>query len=153
MSYGRFLVLTHGRLRITRGSCSCQQFTRIPALPFCIATLKADRRADGFPNQIKHLGDHIRRRRLELGLLQKDMAEQIVTHTQTVTNWETDRTHPALPWLRGILQFLGHDPRPIPDDIGARLRHHRLGIGRSQAELAGELGVDPGTLSRWERGE
>ena len=84
--------------------------------------------------------------------MQKDVAEQIGTHVQTVCNWEMGKTSPALPWLPSIIGFLGYDPRLVPDDIGQRLRHHRQGKGVSQKELAGELCVDPGTLARWERG-
>lgn len=125
----------------------------IPALPFCTATLTAAWRPAPYPNEIKHLGDHIRRRRLELDLLQKDVAEKIGTHVQTVCNWERSDTSPALSWLPGIIRFLGYDPRPMPQEIGQRLRHHRQRRGQSQKELAAVLGIDPSILSWWERGE
>lgn len=35
---------------------------------------------------------------------------------------------------------------------GERLLRRRMEVGLSLRELAAELGVDPGTLSRWERG-
>ena len=47
--------------------------------------------------------------------------------------------------------FLGYDPRPVPDGLGQVLFHLRQGRGQSQADLAAELGIDPGTLARWER--
>ena len=121
-------------------------------MPFCTATLRTDWRPATYPNELRHLGDHIRRRRLELGLLQKDVAQQIGTHVQTVCNWEMGETSPALPWLPGVFGFLGYDPRPVPDDIGQRLRRHRQAQGVSQAELARQLKVDPGTLAMWEKG-
>jgi len=36
---------------------------------------------------------------------------------------------------------------------GAELRKRREALGLSQIELARQLGVDNGTVSRWERGE
>jgi transcriptional regulator with XRE-family HTH domain len=43
----------------------------------------------------------------------------------------------------------------MPDrttDIGARIRQAREASGRSRLSVAVELGVDPNTLQRWERG-
>lgn len=121
-------------------------------MPFCRARLEAPWKAANYPNEINHLGDHIRRRRLDLGLLQKDVAGQIGVHEQTIHHWEANETAPALRWLPGIIQFLGFDPRKLPESIGARLRHYREGKGMSQQEFAGRLGVDPSTLARWEAG-
>jgi len=136
----------------TCDACRRRTHTCIPALPFCTATLKAGWRPAAYPNELKHLGDHIRRRRLDLGLLQKDVAGLLGTHSQTVCNWEIENTSPALRWLPGIIQFLGYDPRPAPEDVGQQLRHYRQGQGVSQTDLARELRVDPGTLARWEMG-
>ena len=35
---------------------------------------------------------------------------------------------------------------------GQTLKRHRIRLGHSQQELAAMLGVDPMTVSRWERG-
>ena len=51
-----------------------------------------------------------------------------------------------------IIQFLGHRPIPTGGAIGERLVAHRKSRGITQKEFARKLGVDPGTLSRWERG-
>jgi len=37
--------------------------------------------------------------------------------------------------------------------LGERLVRHRTTLGMSQKEAAGKIGVDQGTLARWERGE
>lgn len=60
---------------------------------------------------------------------------------------------PALRWLPAIIQFIGYDPRPVPETIAARLVHYRTGRGISQLEMAKRLGIDPSTLARWETGE
>jgi transcriptional regulator with XRE-family HTH domain len=40
------------------------------------------------------LGNEIRVRRLDLGLLQRELAERIGVSKETVTNWELGRTSP-----------------------------------------------------------
>lgn len=124
-----------------------------PALPFCRKRLIASFRPAGYPNECKHLGDHIRRRRLDLGLLQMDVAARIGVREDSIHHCEVGDTAPALRWLPGIITFLGYDPRPAPVGVGARLRHCREGRGLSQLGLARTLGVDAGTLRRWEVGQ
>lgn len=126
--------------------------TLIPALPFCSASLVARWRSKDYPIEIRHLGDHIRRRRAERRLLQSEVAIEIGAHEHSVHHWETGQTKPALRYLPGIIRFLGYDPRPLPEGVGPQLRHYRQGRGISQVELARELQVDPGTLASWEGG-
>lgn len=80
------------------------------------------------------------------------MAERLGADTCTVTNWELNRTKPALHFLPGIVRLLGYPPWAVGASIGERLLAYRRGRGLSQTALARLLGVDPGTLSRWERG-
>ena len=101
---------------------------------------------------LRTLGDHLRRRRLDLGLLQRQVADQLGADTSTITNWELGRTEPELRFLAGIVRFLGYAPRTADGSIGEQLLAYRRERGASQADLARLLGVDPGTLSRWERG-
>jgi transcriptional regulator with XRE-family HTH domain len=56
------------------------------------------------------VGDHIRRRRLDLGLLQREVAERLGADAATITNWELNRTQPALRFLPAIVGFLGYPP-------------------------------------------
>ena len=51
------------------------------ALPFCKIELKAPKPLYpiGYPQILKTLGDHIRKKRLDLGLLQRDVAKMIDT--------------------------------------------------------------------------
>ena len=51
------------------------------------------------------------------------------------------------------VNFFGFNPLPTGSTIGERLVAHRKSRGLTQREFARELGVDPGTLSRWELGE
>jgi len=70
----------------------------------------------------------------------------------TLTNWELNRTTPALQFLPALFRFLGYAPWGPGATIGERLLTFRRERGLSQAALARLLGVDPSTLSRWERG-
>jgi transcriptional regulator with XRE-family HTH domain len=48
------------------------------------------------------------------------------------------------------MDFLGYCPYQCGDTFGKKLRLHRTHQGFSQRALAGQLGVDPETISRWE---
>jgi transcriptional regulator with XRE-family HTH domain len=99
------------------------------------------------------LGDHIRKRRLGLKMLQKDVAEQLGVDKTSIFNWESNTSTPAVRYMPAIIDFLGHDPRPQPNTVAGRLIRQRTSQGLSQKEAAGRIGVGPGTLARWERGE
>ena len=93
-------------------SCSSPRSTCIPALPFCQIRLKAEKPLPrAYPRELMSLADHLRKRRLDLGLRQKDVAEQLGMDETTVNNWERHRTRPAPPYLSTILQFLNDDTR------------------------------------------
>jgi DNA-binding transcriptional regulator YiaG len=85
--------------------------------------------------------------------MQAEVAKRIGVCEDSIHHWEVGDTAPALQWIPGIIRFLDYDPRPVPSHIGARLRHWREGQGVSQFTLARTLGVDPGTLARWEKRE
>lgn len=123
------------------------------ALPFCRVRLRAEKpKPAAYPKEPKTLGGHLRKKRLDLGLLQKDVAGQIGIDLKTLCNWEGQRTEPKIRFLPAIFRFLGEDPRPRPSTPGEQLRAARTALGLSQEALARRLGVDPGTVSRWENG-
>ena len=135
------------------GSCCPHSPTGIPALPCCHVHLRGQKPLPStYPTELHTFSDHLRKRRLDLGLLQREAAEQIGVDTTTITNWELGHTTPALCWMPNVTQFLGYDPAPKPETIGQSLKRYRQRHGIPQHELANRLGVDPGTLGRWERG-
>jgi transcriptional regulator with XRE-family HTH domain len=102
---------------------------------------------------LKTLGDHLRKKRLDLKLLQKDVAQKIGVDAASVNNWETDRNNPSLAIIPKLIEFLGYIPFEIPaKNLGEKIRAYRQALGLSRKELARELKVDPSTLKRWERG-
>ena len=128
--------------------------TGMPALPFCKTTLRAGKpKPSGYPNSLRTLGDRLRAQRMDLGIPQRDLAAQLGVDVDSIRNWEKNRSGPAIQFLPRIFSFL--DSRPTPGDasLGARLLHCREIHGLSQRELAKSLGVDVGTLCRWETGK
>jgi transcriptional regulator with XRE-family HTH domain len=125
--------------------------TGIDALPFCSLTLKAKvPQSKQYPKEINTLGDHLRKRRLDLGLLQREVAEKFGVAEATIWNWERQRTQPEIRFIAPIIKFLGYDPLPQPESFPEKLKVYRLRLGMSQDKLAFKLGVDTTTISGWE---
>jgi len=103
---------------------------------------------------LKTLGDHLRKKRLDLKLLQKEVALKIGVKEETIYNWEKNRSSPQLHYTQKVIEFLGYVPfEPPPRTLGERIVNKRRLLGITQEELAHRLGVDPTTLARWERNE
>ncbi len=51
-----------------------------------------------------------------------------------------------------IVEFLGYTPLPTPDSLPERLKTCRLALGLSYKKLAKLVGLDEGSLRRWESG-
>lgn len=101
---------------------------------------------------IDAVGDHIRTRRLDLKLLQKQVADQIGVDETTIVNWERNATAPAVRHIPAIIRFLGYDPLPPPNAYPERLATARRALGLSQRKMAERLGLDPATIKNWETG-
>jgi len=105
-----------------------------------------------YPRELKTLGDHLCKRRLDLGLLQREVAERLGADKASVVNWECNATYPALHWRPRIIEFLGYAPWDPSWTLGERLLAARETLGLSRRRAAKALGVDEGTLARWEGG-
>jgi transcriptional regulator with XRE-family HTH domain len=105
------------------------------------------------PTELRTIGDHIRRKRLTLKLTQEEVGAKLGVTDASVYNWESDDSKPSVPHIPAIIEFLGYNPLPAATSLAGRLVRHRTTLGLSQSETAGRIGVDPGTLARWERGE
>ena len=135
--------------------------TPMDALPFCRAILHRLRcshgpyftQVKGYPANPKTIGEAIRKRRLDLNLRQIDVAAILDCDEITVVNWEKDYRTPRINHMPGILRFLGYNALPVGGTIAEHLVAHRKSHGLTQREFARELGVDPTTLAKWERGE
>jgi transcriptional regulator with XRE-family HTH domain len=105
------------------------------------------------PAQPQTVGDHIRRRRLALKMLQRGVAEQIGVEKTSVFNWEANTSQPGFRYMPAVKHFLGYNPLPQANGLAEQLVRHRTSLGLSQKDAASRVGVDPGTLARWESGE
>jgi magnesium chelatase family protein len=121
----------------------------LPAVPVRLRAIKPEVAA----LRRDTLGTKLKRRRLEEGLRQKDVAPRLgITHN-TLVNWERDQTAPDVAHYPAIITFLGFEPWPEPKVLAEKLRAERHRRGLSIAQSAARLGVDEGTFRGWERGK
>lgn len=100
-----------------------------------------------YPKELKTYRDHLRKKRLDLNLFQHQVAKLINVTTDSITNWELNRSEPSLNQIPKIISFLEYTP-----DINENpIKKYRIEKGISQKELAKILKIDPTTLSRIER--
>ncbi|MBI5188936.1 MAG: helix-turn-helix transcriptional regulator [Nitrospirae bacterium] len=71
------------------------------------------------------MGEHIRKKRLDLGLTQLEVAKIIGVKESTVWNWEHGR-EPELKHMPKIIEFLGFVPFKCPEDPIGKLRYFKL---------------------------
>jgi transcriptional regulator with XRE-family HTH domain len=95
------------------------------------------------------LGDHLRRRRIELGLYQKDVAEQIGVTTSTIWNWENNWSSVTLRCMPKVIEFLGYNPVPWPDNLVDKLGWYKQVKGLTLEQLGAEMNRDPEQLADW----
>ncbi len=125
------------------------------------------------PTEPKTVGEFLRKRRLDLGKLQSQVADLLGVSKRTLSLWETDQVYPAWAYQPRLVEYLGHDPftdpalgRPLgnesngvaflgletPLSFGQQVKKHRLGQRKTGNQFAKELRVDAKTLSAWESG-
>jgi DNA-binding transcriptional regulator YiaG len=119
--------------------------------------LKASKPLPGvYPKRLDTIGDHIRKKRLDMKLKQSDVAEIIGVTEETICNWEKHRFTPDSWRMPKIFEFLGYVPDTLAKSIsgtslGEKIIAYREIVGMTQSSLARQLGVAPGTVSRWEK--
>jgi transcriptional regulator with XRE-family HTH domain len=84
----------------------------IPAFLFCHVTLRGRKPRPGYPEEPSTVGEHLKKRRLDLGLRQKDVAGELGVNFKTYENWEQGKYEPATRFLPAVIGFLGYDPSP-----------------------------------------
>ena len=123
---------------------------RVAFLPNVRVSLKTARK-QVLPISPQTVGDHIRLRRLQLGLSQPKLAAIIGVDPNTVLNWEKcyspikEAAH-----YGAVCLFLGYNPEPEPLTFGARMRWKRREIGWRAEDVARYLQIDIATLRQWE---
>jgi len=94
------------------------------------------------------IGQHIRNRRIELGITQASLAEQSGVTASTVYNWEHG-IEPELIHMPKIVSFLGYVPFEMPDDPIGRLNYLKKIRGLSYERLGKLMKRDPEQLTDW----
>jgi transcriptional regulator with XRE-family HTH domain len=125
------------------------------ALPMCQIQLKAQKPLNSaYPVSLITVGDHIRKKRLDLSLTQKAVAKLCGVDECTVTNWEKNHSQPRLYLLPKIIEYLGYLPFELANEtIGNKIIAYRMEHGLSQRILAELLSVDETTIRDWENGK
>lgn len=106
-----------------------------------------------YPSELVTLGDHLRARRLELGLEQKDVANIIGVDSCSVNKWELNHYPPSVRHYPKIFSFLGYCLIEPSQTEGERLRLFRTHLGLSTKEIVKLLGVDPSSVQSWGNGK
>lgn len=119
---------------------------------FSIRTLLQKQPAPGYPEHLLTIGDHIRKKRMDLGLLQREAAKIIGVKATTIWNWEHG-TEPEQKYNPRIINFLGYIPFDCPDDIMGRLAWYKRFNGLSLPELGRRMNRHPDQLRGWLSGE
>jgi DNA-binding XRE family transcriptional regulator len=91
---------------------SCR--TDIPASPFCHFEIKTKKPiSKAYPKRLATIGYHIRKRRLDLDLVQVEVAAIIDVDEMTIVGWELNHCKPHIRHISAIIDFLGYLPQDL----------------------------------------
>ena len=99
--------------------------------------------------ELKTVGDHLRARRITLGLSRDEAAKHLGASVFALADWERGDRSPSHPYWPRIIAFLGYDPHPEPKSLAEELAAVQRREGWTREELAENLGVTPCTVWRW----
>ena len=107
--------------------------------------------SDAEPAERCNVGAHLRAERRNRDLYQRDVAMALRVKLPTYQAWEGG-AEPTVRFWPAIVEWLGFYPEPDPFTFAERLVAYRRSQGLTQTTLAKQLGVDPGSVRRWEQG-
>jgi transcriptional regulator with XRE-family HTH domain len=96
------------------------------------------------------MGEHVKKRRLDLGLKQKEVSARLGMHFTSLQLWERGIGDLGVKPLAEIIRFLGYVPFECEASPGGRISFLRRCCGKTQAELAEMISCNPETVGRWE---
>lgn len=112
------------------------------SVPLAIVPLK------GYPKNPVTIGEHIRKRRMDLCLLQREVAEKIGASKCSVYYWEHG-VEPELRFMPKIIEFLGYVPFACPGDTLGRLSYYKRINGLSYEGLGLQVCIHYEQLHAW----
>jgi DNA-binding transcriptional regulator YiaG len=123
-----------------------------PAIGFCHVTLRGQKPlAKGYPVTLACIGDHMRKRRMDIGMSRPEAARKMGVHFTTLQGWEEGRRNPTPRNMPAVIRFLGYAPFDHGETLGDRLKFERKLRGLTRPMHAAQLGVHTTTLWRWEK--
>ena len=122
-------------------------------MPFCKISLKAKKPIDSrYPKSLKTIGDHIRKKRLDLKLFQREVAKVIGVKGTSIWQWEDGYAVPESQNMPKIYEFLGYVPYSPNLPFHQKLKIWRESAGLSQRKLSKLLGMGGTAVTKWESG-
>jgi DNA-binding transcriptional regulator YiaG len=104
----------------------------------------------GFPWYPKTLGQHLLKKRLELGLTQVEVARKLNLGLQTISHWESEDNIPNIYHYPAIISFLGYYPFRVDETEGGKIIKYRYERGLSKKKLARFLKTHVKNIDLWE---
>ena len=105
-------------------------------------------------DETSSIGLHIKKKRLDLKLRQKDVALMVGVTEECIMYWETDFAKPQIQYAPKIIKFLGYNPYVMETEtLGGKVKNYRVVHGLSHKKMGGIVGVDGATISTWETGK
>lgn len=99
------------------------------------------------------IGIHLLKRRLELGLLQREVAAQLNVCEDSIVGWEKGRSLPQIRHYPALINFLGYNPFGFQEkSLGERVKMYRLASGLNYKSFGKLLCVNASTVRSWEKG-
>lgn len=107
-----------------------------------------------YPENPVSIGDHIRKKRIELKLHQKDVAKICGVTEDSITNWEKNRSKPKIQFLPHIIKFLGYAPFEVDmTTYQGKLKAYRYKNGLTHAQIGKIFDFNASTIGAWENGK
>lgn len=127
-------------------------------LPIFWATIRAslrclgphDKRVKGYPENPGTVGEHLRKRRLDLRQTQVQTARQFGITPTAYIKWESGHIVPSVSKWPEVLRFLAYDPLPPPVTFAESVTALRRALGLDKRRLAARLAVDVKSILNWE---
>jgi transcriptional regulator with XRE-family HTH domain len=125
----------------------------LPCYKPCI--IKSLNKPKGYPKKLITIGDHIKAKRLDKGLYQKEVAKMFNVTVDTLINWEIGRHNPPSYQYKKICDFLGYCFYNQPAaTLPFKLKYIRCYLfGMKILSFAKHTGFDPSSIRHWESGE
>lgn len=136
------------RVQLVAAMNPCRRVAIRPKLD----TRRISQKPKGYSEHPTTLAGHLLRRRKELGLFQREVAQRLGIRHDSYLAWEKHDQEPEVWRWRRIVNFLGYDPHPAPASLSERIAAYRRRNGLTHRELGKRVGVHECTVQSWERG-